>query len=224
MDGTGKLFTNFVDALPSDIEARILSYPADRIQSHTQLLQLLEFSLPSTDPFVLVAESFSAPLAIEWASRSKFNLRGLILCAGFAASPIPGWKSHLCLLLSRVCFLIPPPEVVIRTFLVGTDAPSSLVAAVKGAIASVSPRVLAHRLRLTLTCDARPALQQVQVPILFIQPTQDRLVSSSCLKAMLEVRPEALVELVACPHLLLQSRARESAEIVANYARKFSPT
>jgi pimeloyl-[acyl-carrier protein] methyl ester esterase len=221
MDGTGKLFADFIEALPSGIEATVLQYSADRIQSYTQLLQFLESSLPVSAPFVLVAESFSTPLAIQCASTSKANLKGLVICAGFAASPIRGWFKHLCLFLSPIYFLIQPPDIVIRGFLVGSIAPKSLVAAVKGAIGSVSPRVLAHRMRSTLTCDSRSALSNVRAPILFIQPAQDKLVSSTCLKEMREIRPDAVVEFIPGPHLLLQARPRESAGVIAQYTRQF---
>jgi pimeloyl-[acyl-carrier protein] methyl ester esterase len=220
MDGTGNLFGDFIEALPSGIEAKILRYPGDHIQSYTQLLHFLESSLPASAPFVLVAESFSAPLAIQWASTGRANLKGLVICAGFAASPVRGWLRRLCLFLSPICFLIQPPDIVIRGFLVGRVASDSLVSAVRLAIRSVRATVLAHRLRLTLTSDSRSALSKVKAPILFIQPTQDNLVSSTCLNEMREIRPEAVVELIPGPHLLLQARPRESAEIVGKYARQ----
>jgi hypothetical protein len=222
MDGTGNLFADFIEALPSDIEATVLRYPTDRIQSFAQLLRFLESSLPTSAPFVLVAESFSAPLAIQWAATGKTNLKGLAICAGFATSPLRGWLKRLCLLLSPICFLIQPPDIVIRDYLVGSVASKSLVAAVKAAIGSVSHGVLVHRLRLTLACDSRLALSKVRAPILFIQPTQDKLINFACLEEMRDIRPEAAVELIPGPHLLLQARARESAKVIGKYVRQFS--
>jgi pimeloyl-[acyl-carrier protein] methyl ester esterase len=224
MDGTGNLFTCLIAALPSSIETTILRYPTDRVQSQEQLLQFLEYSLPASDPFVLVAESFSTPLAIEWAAIGRTNLKGLVICAGFAASPVRGWLRLLGLLLSPICFLVRPPDIAIRSLLVGSGAPDSLVAAVRGAIGSVKPRKLAHCLRLTLTCDSLSALAEVRSPILLLQPTQDKILSSSCLGEMRDMKPKAAVEMIPGPHLILQASAQQSAEVIARYARQFWTT
>ncbi len=222
MDGTGDLFTGFIAALPSGIETTVLRYPTDRNQSYEQLLQFLDSSLPTSNSFVLLAESFSTPLAIQWAATGRTNLKGLVICGGFAASPIRGWLRYLGLFLSPICFLVQPPDIVIRLFLLGSSAPDSLVAAVKGAIGSVETGVLANRLRLTLTCDSLSALRKVRVPILFLQPTQDRLLSSACLEEMQNIKPEAVVEFIPGPHLILQARTGESAQVVGKYVRGLS--
>jgi sigma-B regulation protein RsbQ len=207
--------------VPSGIEATVLDYPTDENQSHGQLVQFLESSLAASAPFVLVAESFSTPLAIQWAAKGRTNLKGLVLCGGFAASPVLGWLRGLGLLLSPICFLVQPPKTAIRFFLVGTDASNSLVTAVKGAIGSVKPSVLAHRMRQTLTCNALSALGDLRAPILLLHPTQDKILSSACLKQMLDILPQANVEMISGPHMLLQAKAQESAEVIAKYVRQF---
>ena len=70
MDGTGELFAEFVKLLPSWIEPRVVSYPRDRRLSYDQLLPILESALPSNKPFVILAESFSTPLAVRFAAES----------------------------------------------------------------------------------------------------------------------------------------------------------
>lgn len=217
MDGTGSLFKEFIEALPSSIEAKVVLYPTDSVQSYAELHQLFESALPTSEPFVLFAESFSAPLAMQWAASGHPNLRGLVICAGFATSPVRGWFRHICLLLSPVCFLVKPPTVAIKRLLVGPEASPSLVAAVKSAIRSVKPGVLSHRLRLTLTCDSRSALGKVKIPTLFIQAIQDRLVSPDCIEEMRSLQPEFAVERIVGPHLLLQARPKKMAEVVSAF-------
>jgi pimeloyl-[acyl-carrier protein] methyl ester esterase len=220
MDGTGNLFAGLIAALPSGTETTVIRYPTNQEQSYSQLLRFVESCLPASAPFVLVAESFSTPLAIQWAATHRPHLKGLVICAGFASSPVRGWLRSLGLLLSPICFLVPPPEIVIRFFLIGTDASSSLVMAVKNAIGSVKSSVLAYRLRQTLTCDAPSLLSDLRTPILLLQPTQDKLLSSVCLEKLLELRPEAAVEMIPGPHLLLQARAHESAEAIARFVQR----
>jgi pimeloyl-[acyl-carrier protein] methyl ester esterase len=217
MDGTGSLFTEFIEALPPSIETSVVRYPTDSVQSYAELLQLFESALPTSAPFVLFAESFSAPLAMQWAANGHPNLRGLVICAGFATSPVRGWFRPICSLLSPACFLVKPPTVAIKRLLVGREASPALVAAVKSAIRSVKPGVLSHRLRLTLTCDSRSALGKVKIPTLFIQAIQDRLVSPDCIEEMRTLRPEAAVERIGGPHLLLQARPKKLAEVISTF-------
>ena len=62
MDGTGELFADFVDALPKSFETVRVRYPADRCLSYSELEELVQAAC--SEPFMLVAESFSTPLAI----------------------------------------------------------------------------------------------------------------------------------------------------------------
>lgn len=83
MDGTGELFADFVKQLPGWIEPRVVSYPRERKLSYDQLLLTVESVVPAAESFVVLAESFSAPLAVRFAARDPNRLEALILCAGF---------------------------------------------------------------------------------------------------------------------------------------------
>ncbi len=164
MDGTGELFREFVDALPREFGPIIVRYPADRRLTYPGLLQWIQAACPQTGRFVLVAESYSTPLAIQLAATNPPNLAGIILCAGFASSPIRGSRRSICSLLAPALFRISLPEFAARRWLVGPDAPQSLVESVRTAIQSVPPEVLALRLRDVLTWDVRyRLLAQVSV-------------------------------------------------------------
>ena len=217
MDGTGELFAAFLEALPEEFETEVVRYPNDCRPSFTNLTQLLRFT---TSPFVLIAESFSSPLAIEWAATNPRNLKGLVICAGFATSPVRGWRRFMCARLSPICFLVAPPAIVVKLLLVGLDAPNTLVALVRAVISSVRPKVLSARLHNVLTCDARSELSQVTVPMLFLQPTKDRLVGADRLEEMRRIRPAAAVEIIEGPHLLFQREPERTAEVVAIFARQ----
>jgi pimeloyl-[acyl-carrier protein] methyl ester esterase len=64
MDGTGMLFAGFVTALPESFETMTVRYPTDRPLSNLELEGIVRAACPVTEPFMLVAESFSTPLAI----------------------------------------------------------------------------------------------------------------------------------------------------------------
>ncbi len=65
MDGTGLLFTPLLSALPIGVDPIVVSYPADRAASPEELLRIVLAHLPGEGAYVLIAESFSGPLALR---------------------------------------------------------------------------------------------------------------------------------------------------------------
>src|SRR5246127_4777380 len=107
MHGSSELFADFASAVPMSLETRVLSYPNDILLSNSQLLDLIRSFVPASEPFVLLAESFSTPLSIQFAAANPPNLKGLILCAGFATSPLRGVMRILGRYLAPVLPFIP---------------------------------------------------------------------------------------------------------------------
>lgn len=219
MDGTGELFSEFAAAFPEEFETTIIRYPTERCLSNSELEDLIRAACPVSDPFVLLAESFSTPLAIQYAASNPVNLVGLVLCAGFATSPVRGWRQLLGRLLAPLLFSIPLPNLAAKLWLVGSDAPPSLLAAVRAAVSSVQSNVLAARLRAVLGCDVRAELCRVAAPILYIQARQDRLVSAACLEELWRIKSQMAVAVLEGPHLLLQREPRRAAEVVAGFVQ-----
>jgi pimeloyl-ACP methyl ester carboxylesterase len=219
MDGTGQLFNDFVEALPNALEAVTVRYPTERCLSYSELENFVRAVCPTSGPFMLLAESFSTPLAIQYAAANPENLVGLVLCAGFATSPVRGWRQLLGRLLVPLLFRIPLPNLAAKLWLVGPDASPSLLAAVRSAVSSAQSKVLAARLRAVLGCDVRAELGQVVVPVLYIQASQDRLVKASCLEELRRIKPQIAVAVLDGPHLLLQREPRQAAEVVAGFAQ-----
>ncbi len=217
MDGTGNLFEDFVKALPATFEAITARYPVDVSLPYSDLADIVRSLAPQSEPFVLVAESFSTPLAIQYAKANPPNLKGLVLCAGFVTSPVRGWLHLVCTLFLPVMFRMGLPDSVSRLFLVGSTGTPTLLAEVRAAITSVTPSVLSSRVQAVLACDARSELSQISVPILYIQATQDRLVPASCLEETRRIKPGVAVAVLDGPHLLFQSKPQEAEGIVASF-------
>jgi pimeloyl-[acyl-carrier protein] methyl ester esterase len=221
MDGTGELFADFIAALSGEFETKAVRYSTDICQSYSELAGLIRGAVPADAPFVLVAESFSTPLAIHYAATKPPNLKGLVLCAGFASTPVRGWKRFVVSILAPIAFRFTLPTFACRLLLVGAGAQAFLVDAVRSTISSVQPNVLADRLRSLLACDFRAHLAQVDLPILYIRAEHDRLVDVVCLKEILRIKPETSVIAMSGPHLLLQREPVRTAEIVVGFAGQF---
>lgn len=219
MYGTGELFADFAAALPVTFASQVVAYPNDVYLSYAELLDLIRASVPVSEPYVIVAESFSTTLAIQFAATGPPNLKGMVLSAGFVTSPIRGLMRSICLFLTPIMPDLPVPEFAGGFMLFGS-APSSLQARVRDAVASAKPEVLMERARAALTCNALEELSKVRVPMLYLQAGHDRLVSSVCLEDIRRVKPEIEAVVLEGPHLLLQVMPRQAAEIVVDFVRR----
>jgi pimeloyl-ACP methyl ester carboxylesterase len=219
MHGSGELFADFIVALPTSFETHVLSYPNDIVLSTPELLNLIRSSVPASEPFVILAESFSTPLSIQFAATNLPNLKGLILCAGFATSPLRGATRILGRYLSPFLPLV--PAGVAGTIMVsGSHASQSILGRLRSAINSVRPAVLVDRVRSVLDCDVLDDLRRINVPVLYIQASHDRIVHPVCLEEMRHMKPEMEVAVLNGAHVLLQLMPRQSAEVVVRFARR----
>jgi pimeloyl-[acyl-carrier protein] methyl ester esterase len=219
MDGTGELFREFVAALPAGMTVDTVLYPADAVLPYERLMPLVLAHVPVDEPWVMVAESYSTPLAIRIAAMRPGNLKGVVLCAGFATSPLKGWLHGLTGILPLRGLRLMFPEFVARKFLLGEDAPQALVTAVAAEIEWVEPKVLAARVREVLHCDVREELARIVAPMQYLRAAEDRLVDVECLEEILAIQPGTLVAVVDGPHLLLQREAGFCAGVVAEFVR-----
>lgn len=220
MDGTGDLFKDLLKELPEAFQAEVVRYPTDRYLSYSQLEELVEAATRISNPFVLVAESFSTPVAIQCAAANPPNLKGLVICAGFIKRPVKGPLRFLYSLLAPILFRVRLPEFAARLLLVGPSASPSLLAAVRAAVSSVKPDVLSARARAVLACDARAELDQITVPILYIRAQEDRLIDESCLEEIRRIKPQTVVRIVSGPHLLLQREPQLTADVIKEFVQQ----
>lgn len=219
MDGNGSLLTSLMEALPEEPRKSAPHYLTDTVVNYDQLLSMLKAIVPER-PYLFVAESYSTPLAIRFAASHPPNLQGLVLCAGFAPSPLRGWRRKAALALSGFLFRLPPSPWALERFLIGEKADSALMKKLQTSIAAVKPKVLAARLREVLNCDVRGELAKIAVPTLFIQARYDHLVGPGSLSEILTLKPDIVVEQISGPHLLFQREPIEAAAAIERFVQQ----
>ncbi len=217
MDGSGELFREFVGALPMGVETSAVHYPGDHVTTYAELESVVKAVMPEGEGFVLLAESYSTPLAIRIAAQRPEGLRAVVLCSGFAASPVKGWLHDVSMMLPLRTLRLVFPEFLVRWLLVGSEAPQALVTAVGSELNWVEPHVLAARVREVLMCDVRAELAQVAVPIQYLRAAEDRLVAVECLEEILMIQPGTAVTVLDGPHLLLQREPEACAARVMEF-------
>jgi pimeloyl-[acyl-carrier protein] methyl ester esterase len=220
MHGDGELFSDFMRALPDDLASTAWSYVNDVCQSYADHLREVESVVAEWGSFVVLGESYSSTIAIQFAARRSPNLKGLILSAGFATSPVRGVLQWIAPAAVPVLSYLPVNKIGARIMVPGEMRPGSASARMRDAIAAVRPKVLMDRVRSVLRCNALEELRKVEAPVLYLQARYDRLVNPVCLKEMQRVKPVIEVEVFDSSHMILQERPQEAAEIVAKFVRR----
>ncbi len=220
MDGTGDMFRPLLDAFVGTLSAAVVSYPPSEPLRYAELAALVRDSLPTNRPYVLLGESFSGPIAVTLAAERPHGLIGLILCASFVSNPIP-WVRPLRMLLG---FL--PIQAALRTLgpsrLFGRSETPELRRLFFEAAKQVSTPVLRTRIREALDVDVSPLLGSVDVPMVYIQATEDRLLTQGVADHFLRAAPKAKLVRIASPHGVLQCVPHEAARVIAEFLRVVS--
>jgi pimeloyl-ACP methyl ester carboxylesterase len=215
LDGTGRLFDPLLEELSPDLQANVISYPTNAILDYAALERLVEAALPKNDPFIIVAESFSGPLAIRLASRRVTGLIGLVLAGTFVRYPLPLPR----VMISEYLVPLALSPLFLRLFLVGTDASDALIRETLAAIRLVSPSVLVERARQALTVDVTTDFVRCAVPMLYLQGTRDRVVGARIVRQLQRLRRDLVCVPLDAPHFVLQSRPVEAARAIGHFGR-----
>jgi pimeloyl-[acyl-carrier protein] methyl ester esterase len=216
MDGSGALFEDFV----SELKARsiVVSYPVDQPLGYRELEELVLASLPSNESFIVLAESFSGPIAISLATRQLPQLRAVVLVCSFAKLPLAFPVALRKFLASLPFWRAPAP--VAASALMGRFSSRTAEAKLKRAIRTVGSDVWKARLRAVLAVDTTASLCRIHVPLLYLRASEDRVVFRSASALISEHLPAAKVVEVEGPHFLLQAKPRESAAEVRAFANE----
>jgi pimeloyl-[acyl-carrier protein] methyl ester esterase len=217
MDGTGELFGPLLAALRTGLDTTVVRYP-DRAASYPEHEQVARAELPKDQPFVLLGESFSGPVAVTIAASAPGNLRGLILCTSFLTRPHKAldWFRPLLPLASPKLL----PSFLAQRPLLGRFATPELCAAQERALAHVSSATLIARLRDMADIDVRNAMRAVAVPTLYLQATEDRVVAARFAGEYAQCAKHASILKLEGPHLLLQSNAAGAAAAIETFIDK----
>jgi len=217
LDGTGLLFQPLIAALPATIKPTIVRYPGDRHLSYQELLPLVLDALPPSDPFILLGESFSGPLAAMVAAQRPKNLIGLILCATFITAPWPIIRPAISIFARGPVFNLYIPYKRIRALLGGYSTPQrrALIAQMQSL---VRPHVFASRVRMVFQVDAKDALRSCAVPMLYIKAANDMVVPGRNLRVIQQINPRIAVVTIGSSHMVLQRHPAQAAEAISTFA------
>ena len=214
MDGTGLLFKPFLDELPNTIDAQVMTLKPLDEQGYEAQLAWVEKQLPEEGDLVLLAESFSGPLALLIARKFSGRVKACVFVASFLSCPHNGLKWLGALLPLRLLVHLPLSDFMIGRYLLGGSASAEQYGLFRKAVKCVDKSVLRARLRVISdlrSTDKRP----LRMPCFYLEALDDRLLNEACLESFYEVFGRVSQRRISGPHLLLQSRSEECALIVS---------
>lgn len=216
LDGTVDLLAPLIAAFAGTLDVIAVSYPTDRVLDYKALEALVRELLPRDEPYVLLGESFSGPIAVSIAASAPAQLRGVILCCSFVRNPLPALSCF-----SGMAGLLPSPALVPAAItswlLMGTFSTASLRASLRTALAQVSPDVLRARVKAVLTVDVRAELKHINVPLTYLRAVHDRTVPASAAELVRKIKPVVRVTDINAPHFLLQTVPAEAVKCICSF-------
>jgi pimeloyl-ACP methyl ester carboxylesterase len=219
IDGTGISFEPLRRLLPQDVHVKVVQYPTERLLSFEETVQCAREQIPfGQEDGIVIAESFSGPVAIALVGSGQLKAKGLILCATFARSPRPVLFKILSHLPLELFIRLPYPGFLLKKVIKGGEEAKDLFLAMWESVKMrVEAKVLAHRIKLISHMDARQWLSKITIPCLYIQATLDRTVPVSTLNDFTEATPDLRVKRIRGPHFILQAEPEASLNAIQNF-------
>ena len=213
LDGTAELRQTALGLDWGGMRTRALSLPSHGPQDYESLAAAISPALPP-GVLVLLAESFSSPLAMLLAANEPHRVKALVLVAGFCANPQPSGLGWLPL---QPLLSLTPPAFLLKQFLTGEDATPELLASLTAAAGHTPAATLAERVRVALALRETDCPNLGGLPVLLLQARQDRVIPWDAQSQLERHFPEATCHWVDGPHLLLQTRAQECRDAVIEF-------
>lgn len=213
--GTDSLYSELVRNLEGrSSDSHSITYPVTLSQDYETLYQWLVEELDLSHPRVIIAESFSSPLAIRLAAEFPHSVKALIIAGGFCSSPLPAILSALPF---QPLMMLNPPKRFIRYFLLDDTSEKELIDKVAESTSALPSKTFAQRVRAILSLKAEPCETQVQAATLLIQASRDQVLDKNTQLIMQSHLPHARVHWIDSPHLIFQQYPVYCSELISSF-------
>jgi pimeloyl-ACP methyl ester carboxylesterase len=207
-DGAAEPRSDFIAALGEHHPARAIGYPNRKLDTLDGYARFAASHVDADSRPLLVAESFSGLVAARWASRDP-HIAAVVLCGGFARSPIPGVSLAASFPSLAQFFILNPAgfasrDAVRRRWSQALDA----------AIRALDLEVIAERLRLIAIEDVSGELRTLRVPIVLVQFLGDFVIGRRARGELEAACGNARIVRHEGPHFAIETQPREIAAVL----------
>jgi len=224
LHGTGDLYAPLIKELEKraakknvELNLKALSYPTNIKQRYHSLIEWLEQEIDFEDSdrkIVIIAESFSSPIALRLADAYPEKVSGVVIASGFCASPV---NMSFALLPLRPLFMLSPPRAALRHFLLGDDATKEKLNELRAILNSIPSKILSQRLRNVLSLEEAKLPSIPETSLLLLQAQQDGLIPWEVQNQLESHLPHSETHWIDSPHLLFQTRPKLSAKHIVEF-------
>ncbi|MFK7910793.1 MAG: alpha/beta fold hydrolase [Akkermansiaceae bacterium] len=221
LHGTDELYEKLRANLPAEQACEWVNLPAKGKQDYSYLSKWLDEELDNLEGTqrVLIAESFSGPLATRLASLRPEEVSAVVLASSFCDAPLnPG----IALLPLRPLFMVKPPRKALQHFLIGEESNDDEVQELRKIMRSISSSTLSRRVRAILELETEDSPQLKGLPMLILQAKDDNLIPWEAQQRLEARYPEARVHWIDSPHMILQKHPAVCIENIIDFVENFS--
>ena len=221
LHGTDALFEKFHSALPDQQECEQINLPEKGKQDYQTLGDWLDNHLPhrKDKKRLIIAESFSGPLAMMIAAQRADEVAGIVLASCFCDAPHnPG----IALLPLRPLFMVKPHRKALEHFLVGKDASDQDIEELAQVIQTIPSSTLTKRVRAILELEEGDTPRLKDTPMLLLQAQDDNLIPWEAQQRLEAHYPNARVHWIPSPHMILQRHAKTCLEKIMDFTSDLS--
>lgn len=213
-DGTGLLFEPIAQAFGYRCRTTVLSFN-DEVTLE-DYVQSVSGRLPKHRAIIL-AESFSGPIALSLLARYPGRFEAAILCAAYARSPFGSVLGLNHWITESFLGRKPLQNLLLNKFCATNDVSENVKQAVLSVEELVRPEVIRTRFHMIAGLNVVPLLSRISAPVLYLRALKDRVVSSQLREELFENIPQICMKEVDGPHLLLQTQPGVCAEAILNF-------
>ena len=231
LHGTTELYDGIKKRLPRHFQSEFIDIPSSGKQDYQTLTDWLDNELShdsheldkTQQKRIIIAESFSGPLALRWAAKNLNIVAGVILVSSFCDTPLNPGISLLALLPLRPLFMVKPPRKALRHFLIGDDASEEEVTRLKTIVQTIPSATLTKRVRAILALMERDSPPLPNVPMMLLQAQSDNLIPWDTQQKLEFCYPNARTHWIESPHLMLQRHPQQSLNLILSFISEINP-
>jgi pimeloyl-ACP methyl ester carboxylesterase len=214
IDGTGVLFGPLEAAIGYKARTTALSY-----QNEVTIEDFVE-SISARLPMqrvLLLAESFSGPIALSLLAKYPGRFQAAILSTTFARSPLTSFLGMGTLLSKNLFGGTTLENLLLNKFCTKSEVPGHIQQIIHQLSEQIPSELIRKRLYILDTFDVRPLLPRISAPVLYLAGLQDKLVTAALRAELFENVPRICFKGIDGPHLLLQTRAEICTNTIMNF-------
>ena len=216
MDGTGELFAPLLKYFQG-YTCQVIALPQSGPQDYSSLTKYVKKQLPKQE-FVLIAESFSGPIAAKLAQQKIGNLKGVVFVATFLSSPNKALLSLAKQLPIKILSKLPGARYFIKKFFMGSSAEKHLIDQFISLVDQTPVKILKNRIDVMQKLRYQKFISLI--PSIYILAKSDKLVPDNKAKEFRECFNGLLIKEIDGPHFVLQTEAIELANVIEGFLSK----